>query len=150
MLKINGFLIAGIIGVAVIGSHFGVQYGRAVWGSNDMWWTPKAMALTLSETRHNFELFVRGDLLQNHLKKGTLSAIDSQGESYRLVPEDIQVRLNNWYKVKSSMLHSAVLAAFLLGISVMSLVVGVKQLVVEKRKIQASHMQETLDSVHDP
>ena len=134
MRKLNGYLITGIIGMAVIGSHFGVQYGRAVWGNNDMWWTPKPMALTLSETRHNFELFVRGDLLQNHLRKGTLSAIDSQGESYRIVPEDIQVRLNNWYKVKSSMLHSAVLAAVLLGISVMSLVVGLKQLVAENKK----------------
>jgi hypothetical protein len=150
MHKINGFLITGIIGVAVIGSHFGVQYGRAVWGSNDRWWTPKSMALTLSETRHNFELFVRGELLQNHLKKGTLSAIDSQGESYRLVPEDIQVRLNNWHKVKSSMLHSAVLAAFLLGISVMSLAVGVIQLVVEKKNLQTSRIQETLDRALDP
>jgi hypothetical protein len=94
------------------------------------------MALSLSETRHNFELFVREDLLQNHLEKGTLSAIDSQGESYRLVPEDIQVRLNNWYKVKSSRLHPAVLAAFLSGMSVMALFVGVIQLVAEKKKTE--------------
>ncbi len=144
MRKINGLFIAGIIGVFVIGSHVGVQYGRAVWGNSDMWWTPKSMALPLSETRKNFELFVRGDLLQNHLKKGTLSAIDSQGESYRLAPEDIQVRLNNWYKVKSSMLHSAVLAAFLLGISVMSLAFGVKQLVAERKK--AANKPDTDDA----
>ena len=127
MRKINGFLMIGIIGVAVFGAHFGIQYGRVVWGSNDIWWTPKSMALPLSETRHKFELFVSGDLLQDHLDRGSLSATDSQGERYDLVPEDIEVRLNNWQKIKSSMLHIAVWAAFMLGISVMSLIVGVKQ-----------------------
>jgi len=129
MRKINAFLIAGIIGVSVFGAHFGIQYGRAVWGNNDMWWTPKSMTLPLSKTHHNFELFVSGDLLQDHLDRNSLSATDAQGEHYDLVPEDIEVRLNNWQKVKSTMLHTAVWAAFMLGISVMSLIVGVIQFV---------------------
>jgi len=100
-----------------------------VWGKGDMWWTPRSMALPLSETRNNFELLVSGDLLQDHLARGSLSAIDSQGERYRLASEDVEVRLNNWQKVKSSMLHSAVLSAFMLGFSLLSLIVGVRQFV---------------------
>jgi len=135
MRKINGFLIAGIIGVSVFGAHFGIQYGRAIWGNNDMWWTPKSMALPLSKTRHNFEVFVSGNLLQNHLDNGSLSVTDSQGERYILVPEDIEVRLNNWQKVKSSMLHKAVWAAFTLGISLMCLIIGVKQFISGNKTI---------------
>lgn len=133
MRKTNGFLIAGIIGVSVVGAHFGIQYGRAVWGNNDMWWTPKSMALPLSQTRNNFEVFVSGDLLQNHLDRKSLSATNPQGERYDLSPDDIEVRLNNWQKVKSSMLHTAVWAAFMLGVSVMSFVVGVKQFISENK-----------------
>ena len=129
MRKINGFLIAGIIGVSVFGAHFGIQYGRAIWGNNDIWWTPKSMALPLSKTRHNFEIYLHGDLLQNHLDSGSLSATDARGERYALASEDIKVRLNNWQKVKSSMLHTAVWAAFMLGISLMSLIIGVQQFI---------------------
>lgn len=133
MRKTNGFLIVGIIGVSVLGSHFGIEYGRAVWGNNNMWWTPKSMALPLFKTRKNFELFISGELLQDHLDRRSLSATDAKGERYDLVPDDIYVRLNNWQKVKSSMLHTAVWIAFMLGISVMSLIVGVKQFISEDK-----------------
>ena len=133
MRKINGWLLIGIIGIAVFGSHLAIQYGQAVWGNSDMWWTPRSMALPLSETRQNFELFVRGELLQRHLDRGSLSAIDSQAGRYSFVPEDVEVRLYNWQKVKSSMLHIAVLAAFMLGISVMSLIVGIIQFVAKNK-----------------
>jgi hypothetical protein len=102
MRRTNGFLIVGVIGVSVLGAHFGMQYGRAVWGNSDMWWTPKSMALPLSQTRSDFEIFVSGDLLQDHLDRRSLYATDSQGERYDLTPDDIEVRLNNWQKVKSS------------------------------------------------
>ncbi|WDN89751.1 hypothetical protein BuS5_02719 [Desulfosarcina sp. BuS5] len=141
MRKINGFLIAGIIGVLVVGANFGIQYGRIAWGNKDMWWTPKSMALPLSTTRHNFELFVNGDLLQEHLDRGSLSATDEQGKRYELVPEDIKVRFNNWHKVKSAMLHTAVWEAFMLGISLMSLIVGIRQFISENKATANNGMQ---------
>lgn len=133
MQKINGFLIAGIIGVSVFGTHFGIQYGRVVWGNNDMWWTPRSMTLPLSEARHDFELLVCGDSLQDHLNRNSLSATDAQGERYDLAPKDIAVRLNNWQKVKSTMLHAAVWSAFMFGISLMSFIVGVRQFFSEDK-----------------
>jgi hypothetical protein len=127
MRKLNPWLIIGIIGVSVFGSQFGIHYGRAVWGRSDIWWTPKSMALPFNDTRRQFEIFLNDELLQNHLERGSLSATDLKGQPYHVVSDDITVRLNNWHKIKASRLHSAVFMALLLGISLMSLIVGMTQ-----------------------
>ena len=127
MRIINAWLIIGIIGVCVFGSHFGIQYGRAMLGRKDMWWTPKAMALPLEQTRREFELFINNELLQSRIKQGTLLAIDPEGNAYPVVSENVTVRLNNWHKTKASFLHIAVFTALLLGISLTSLIVGAIQ-----------------------
>ncbi|MBN2103571.1 hypothetical protein JW835_05965 [bacterium] len=125
MKKMNGWLLIGITGVAVFGSHFGIQYFRAVRGRNDIWWTPKSMALPLDKTRQNFEIFLNDETLQDHLARGSLQVTNPEGETRRIVSDDVTARLNNWYKTKASLLHSAIFPAFFLGISVMSLIVGV-------------------------
>ncbi|MBN1907699.1 MAG: hypothetical protein JW927_21660 [Deltaproteobacteria bacterium] len=127
MRRINAWLIIGIIGVCVFGYNFGIQYGRAMFGPKDMWWTPKAMALPLEQTSQEFELFVNDELLQSRIKQGTLLAIDREGKTYPVVSEDVSVRLNNWHKIKASFLHSAAFTALLLGISLMSLIIGAIQ-----------------------
>ena len=126
--RMNALLIIGITGFFVLGSHFGVQYWRAMWGNDSIWWTPKAMAVSLDETRRYFQMFISGESLQSHLKRTSLTATQRNGEAYRVVPEDIKVRLNNWYKVKASLLHGAVFSAFMLGVSVTCLVLGLAQL----------------------
>jgi hypothetical protein len=125
MHKLNVWLLIGIIGVSLFGSYFGIYYGRAVGGSTDIWWTPKALALPLNDTRNEFEIFLKDELLQDHLERGSLLTTDLNGQSSRVVSNDIVVRLNNWHKTRASLLHSAVFTALLLGVSLMSLVVGV-------------------------
>jgi hypothetical protein len=126
--RVNALLVIGITGTIVLGFHFGVQYGRAMWGNRSIWWTPKVMAVSLDETRQYFELFLSNELLQDHLKRRSLSATERNGKTYQVVPEDIKIRLNNWYKVKASFLNSAVFSAFMLGISVTCLILGLAQL----------------------
>lgn len=132
--EINALLLIGIIGTAVAGSQFAVNYGRATWGDKDIWWTPASLALPLEDTKHQFRIFLSGEPLQNHLEEGSLSATDSSGQSYRVVAEDLRVRLNNWNKVKASHLHSAVLSAFMLGVSLTCLFLGVLQSVTSRKK----------------
>lgn len=132
--SVNPLLLVGIIGTIVAGFHFGVEYGRAMWGSRDIWWTPKSVAFPLDKTRQEFELFLSGELLQDHLERSSLSATDSNGKSYQIVPDDIEVRLNNWHKVKASFLNSAVFSAFMLGVSSTCLVMGVMQLLARRKK----------------
>jgi hypothetical protein len=132
--KINALLIIGIIGTAVFGSHFGVQYGRAVWGNQDIWWTPMSLALSLDETDQDFRLFISGDSLQELLAQGSLTALDSDSQPYQLVPEDVQVRLNNWHKVKADFLHSAVFSGILLGVSLTCLILGVGEFIRRRKE----------------
>lgn len=127
--RMNALLLIGIIGTAVIGSHFGVTYGRAVWGNKDIWWTPMSLALPLEDTSQDFRLFIGGDSLQEHLKRGSLTALDADGRPYRVVSEDIKVRLNNWPEVKADFLHSAVFSGILLGISLTCLILGLAEFI---------------------
>jgi len=131
---INALLLIGIIGAAVLGPQFAVQYGRATWGDKDIWWTPASLALPLQETKQEFRVFLSGEPLQGHLERGSLSATDPNGRSYQVVSEDIRVRLNNWNKVRASHLHSAVLSAFMLGVSVTFLLLGVLQFATRRRR----------------
>ncbi|MBD3336503.1 MAG: hypothetical protein GF355_13405 [Candidatus Eisenbacteria bacterium] len=120
----KALLLIGIIGTSVFGAHTGAQYGRAVWGDRDIWWTPRSLAVDLDETQDEFRLLVSGDLLQEHLRRGSLQATDAQGETYRVVAGDISVRLNNWDEVRASWFQSAVFSAFMLGAAVACLVLG--------------------------
>ncbi len=131
--RLNALFLIGLIGTVVFGFHFGLQYGRALWGDRDIWWTPMAMAIPLQETRQTFNLFVSGELLQNHIERGSLSATDSKGRSYPVAADDIKVRINNWYKIKASFLHFAVFAGILLGGSIACLIMGTIEL-FKKRK----------------
>ncbi|MBN2467304.1 MAG: hypothetical protein JXD19_04060 [Deltaproteobacteria bacterium] len=130
--KINALLLIGIIGSVVCGSHFAVTYGRALWGPSDIWWTPISMALPLDETTQEFNILVSNELLQDHLKRRSLTATDLEGKSYQVVSDDIEVRLNNWHKVKASFLHSAVFAAFMLGVSITCLILGAVQVLTRR------------------
>jgi len=136
--NINPLLLIGIIGVTVFGSHFGAQFGRAVWGNQDIWWTPKSMALTLDETKDSFQVLIGGEPLARRLEAGALLAVGPQGERYKIVPGDIGVRLNNWPRVKASFLNAAVCSAFMLGVSFACLVLGLTQIIQARRPGKAA------------
>ncbi len=131
--KINALFIIGIIGISVFGSHFGVQYGRAVWGNKDIWWTPMSMALPIEETVQDFQIFIGGNLLQEHLEQRSLTVRDANSRTYQVVSEDIKVRLNNWHEVKTDFLHSAVFSGILLGISLACLILGLAEFIRNRR-----------------
>ncbi|MDH5297477.1 MAG: hypothetical protein OEV91_00475 [Desulfobulbaceae bacterium] len=122
--RLPPLLFIGLIGTLVTGSIFFMQYGRATWGDQNIWWTPRPLAVSLADTRQEFELLINDELLQKHIQHQTLMVMDVNGGSYPVTKEDIRVRLNNWYKVKASLLNAAVLTAFLLGVSVTCLILG--------------------------
>ncbi len=132
--RMNALLLIGIIGMAVIGSHFGVTYGRAVWGNKDIWWTPMSLALPLEDTSHDFRLFLGGEPLLEHVERGTLTVLDANGQPYQVSSEDIRVRLNNWPEVKADFLHSAVFSGILLGISLTCLILGLTEFIRSRKQ----------------
>lgn len=136
MKKMNALLLIGMIGVLTIGVNFGIQLHRAFGGNQGIWWTPKPMALNIEETRGAFELFIEDKLLQSHLADGTLMVARSDGDLHRLASNDVAVRLNNWHKVKASILAQALPSCFLFGVSLTMLVLGLYQFLTRKKAHQ--------------
>lgn len=53
--------------------------------------------------------------------------MDNEGKQYNVVPEDIDVRLNNWEKVKSSILKNTTMSGFGFGVCITLFFVGLVQ-----------------------
>ncbi|HON58281.1 MAG TPA: hypothetical protein PLT45_01970 [Smithella sp.] len=122
--KMNDMLAIGLTGTIIFGFIFASNFMEAHWGNKDIWWTPMAKAVPLDQAKEHFELYIGGRLLQRHLEQETLSAVDQTGKPYKVVSNDVRVRLNNWDEVKTLKLNNAVITAFFLGISFALLVMG--------------------------
>ncbi len=131
--RINVYLFVGMIGLFTTGPALFTQMYRAFWGQQNIWWTHSNMKLRLEETGNDFALYISGRLLQKHLAEGTLSGVDQNGAQYRVVSKDVGVRLNNWERVKATILATAGFAAFTFGMSVAFLIVGLVQRAKEKK-----------------
>ena len=125
----------GLIGMLTIGTNFAMQIYRAFWGNQNIWWTPLTMQLPIEDSRDNFELFISKKTLQKHLADGTLFALDNNGEQYRIVSKDITIRLNNWNKVRSSILENAIISGVAFGIVITVLVIGLIQVCRRKKRL---------------
>ena len=126
--KLNALLIIGIIGVFTIGINFVIQIYRAFGSNQDIWWTATTMPLTIDKTKESFELSINGKTIQNHLSEGTLLALDNEGKQQSVVSGDISVRLNNWNKVKASILINALFSGVLFGAGITMFIIGLIQL----------------------
>jgi len=136
--RLNPLLLAGLIGTAVSGSIFAEQYGAAVWGNQNIWWTPLELALPLAVTVGEFELYIGGELMQRQVERGALAVKDEQGAMRPVAPAEIRIRLNNWQKIRAERLHGAVFAALSLGISLACLGLGVAQTLHNRNNRSAS------------
>ncbi len=132
--KYNELLLIGLAGTFFFGSFFAGEYLAATSANQDIWWTPMTMALSLDQSRAEFELYVRGDLLQKRVETGTVWLMDKQGKLSKVTAEDVKIRFNNRYKVKAEKLHKAVFTAFMSGISIALLVTGLVRFFKDKRK----------------
>ena len=136
--RLSPLLLAGLIGTAVSGPIFVEQYGAAVWGDQNIWWTPLELALPLAVAADEFELYLGGELLQRQVERGALAVKNKQGTMRPVAPAEIRIRLNNWQKIRAERLHGAVFAALSLGISLACLGLGLVQLLQNRKNRSAS------------
>jgi hypothetical protein len=130
--SINPLLFIGLVGFFTIGSSFFVDIYQAFYGEKDIYWTHQSMKLPIEKTNNDFQMFVGGKLLQNHLSEKTLFAADENRTQYPVVSKDITVRLNNWNKVKTTILTKATFTGFAFGITLTLLIIGLIQTFTKK------------------
>jgi len=133
--RINVYLFIGLIGVATSGSMLFTHLYQAFWGNENIWWTPLQLHLTVEETGNRFQMSVGGKALQKHLADGTLFAVDPNGQQYRVVSKDVGVRVNNWDRVKGTILTGALATSFGFGVSLTFLIIGPFQRVKDKKVV---------------
>ncbi|HOW97507.1 MAG TPA: hypothetical protein P5567_11275 [Kiritimatiellia bacterium] len=127
MRPFNALLSIGLTGTFLFGSTLLaglVQLHRGDPGHN---WTHRDMRLSLAETRNRTEIYIGGELLQDHLGRKGLTATGPDGTVYPVVERDIRIRLNNWPERRAELAMRAILEAFLTGLSVAALMIGIVQ-----------------------
>ncbi|MBN1614636.1 MAG: hypothetical protein JW950_09250 [Deltaproteobacteria bacterium] len=132
--SINPFLLIGLIGLFTVGSSFLADLYRVFYGEKDIYWTHRDMKLPLEETLNDFQVFIAGKRLQNHLSEKTLYIVDTNGTQYPIVTKDINVRLNNWNKVKAAILTKAVFIGVAFGAVLTLLITGAVLTISQKKK----------------
>ena len=122
--RMNTLLWVGMVGTLFIGTSLLTNVYQAFWGDQTIWWTPPSMQLPFEETRDRFELSIAGVSLWKHLSQGTILAVDSKGNQFPVVARDITVRLNNWEKVRASLLVRATWTGAAFGVLITLFVLG--------------------------
>ncbi len=61
---------------------------------SDIWWTPHALMVSLSESKDRVEIYARGRPLEALLQAGHLKIAEDRGVS-TLLQSDIGIRFNN-------------------------------------------------------
>ena len=66
---------------------------------SDIWWTPPALAASLTESQDRVQVYVRGKPLDALLNEGKLRITEETG-SRTLGASEISLRFNNWDRVR--------------------------------------------------
>jgi hypothetical protein len=122
-----------------LGSLLLLLSGLSLWDSfrirEDIWWTPKELALPLDQTTNSFRLTVRGQPLEHLLAEGRLR-LDMGDGSRAVAATDVRARLNNVDRIKAARAPIAAAAGAVLGGSVVLLLAaafGLKAVVRAQR-----------------
>ena len=88
----------------------------------DIWWTPAAMALSVSAAQDRVEIYVRGTPLATLLDRKQLWITDQAGRS-AIGAQDISLRLNNWDRIRGARVPLLLIYAAACGAGVVLLIV---------------------------
>ena len=111
-------------------------------GNPDIWWTPMAMAPTLAKSSDRAVVFVGDDRLERAVEAGKIQRITDTGP-VTVRPDEIRVRFNNWDRVRAERLPLLALNAALLGMGVVLLGIGGRNLNRRARAGGSANAQNT-------
>jgi hypothetical protein len=90
----------------------------------DIWWTPRPMALSLTESADRVEIYARGRPLAALLERGQVRVVEDTRTSV-LAPGDVRLRFNNWDRVRAAQFPGLLIPAAACGAAVLMLVLVV-------------------------
>jgi len=112
--------MAGIIMLFVFGSQLLEPFFRA----DDIWWTPRQLAVPLTESRPRVEIFVGDRILGDLISGGDLLLI-KESETVTVKMEDVNLRFNNYANVMASEIPWIVLDSIITTLALVLIVIGV-------------------------
>jgi len=89
---------------------------------SDIWWTPPASALSLTESKDRVQIFAEGRPLETLVEQKQVSITDGAA-SHVLTPQEIGLRFNNWDRVRAERLLLLLFYAAACGAGVILLLV---------------------------
>jgi hypothetical protein len=85
---------------------------------SDIWWTPRPLAVPLTESADRIQVFVRAKPIGSLLDSGSLRVVDD-GSTSALTASDIRFRFNNWDRVRAQRLPVLLFYAAFIGAGVL-------------------------------
>jgi len=95
----NRALFSALLGVLFLMAALPLL--RAFSQREDIWWTPKPMALPLSESQDRVQIFVRDQALSELIEAGQLQMVEA-GSPQAIAANEVRLRFNNWDKVRAA------------------------------------------------
>jgi len=89
---------------------------------SDIWWTPPASALSLTESKDRVQIFAEGRPLETLVEQKQVSITDAAA-SHVLTTQEIGLRFNNWDRVRAERLPLLLFYAAACGAGVILLLV---------------------------
>jgi tetrahydromethanopterin S-methyltransferase subunit B len=124
----------GMIGVVTLGSGLYADLMQVFYGEKGIYWTHEDMPLPLEKTGENFQIFIGGKPLQDHLDEKTFFAADGELVPYPVASKDVTVRVNNWPSAKAQILTKTTLTGFAFGVNLTLMIVGLVQTCLQRKK----------------
>jgi hypothetical protein len=90
----------------------------------DIWWTPKALGLSLADTSDRVEIYVRGVSLQEYVRAGRVQLLADTGAT-PITESEMRLRFNNWDRIRAQRIPSLLSAGLALGASGVLLLFGI-------------------------
>jgi hypothetical protein len=85
---------------------------------SDIWWTPRPLAVPLTESSDRVQVLVREKPIGSLLDAGALRVVD-EGSTSALTASDIRFRFNNWDRVRAQRLPLLLFYAAFIGAGVL-------------------------------
>lgn len=120
----KSLLIMGLIGFCVFGSQLTVALYKTYGQSKDIWWTPVSLPVSYTNARNQVLVYLSGNTLKALAEENRIMLRNKDNELVKVNTDMIQFRLNNWDRVKSRYLQTALISAFFFGVSITCLAIG--------------------------